>query len=241
MTQESGRMLKKAIFSLTAIIITFIVAFYEVPAVARDVGFYYFLFLLSYGFIAIFFSDVVVRPNFQNLGQKLAFLAIPVVYIVLIVIARVIFNIFDIALLYFIVTTLLMTVLSSTAIQSINKAFVDINQQEEENRGLKIAEGVKKIRLEEIAATMKENSMLMEDRDLKHQLELLQNAVRYGNPGEIKETQEITKAINNNIETIGGMIGEMEEGSDIAAITALMKKTRLMLEEKDKITQLYYK
>ncbi|MCC5910305.1 MAG: hypothetical protein JJT76_07705 [Clostridiaceae bacterium] len=241
MNKENARILRKAIGSLTAIIITFIVAFYEVPAVARDVGFYYFLFLLSYGILSIFFSDVVLKPNFQNLGQKLAFSAIPVIYIVIIVLIRVSFNLFNIPLLYFIVTTLLITVLSSTTTKNINKAFVDINEQEEENRGIKIVEGVKKIRLEEITALVKQNKILMEDADFQQQFELFVNAVKYGSPSNIREVEEISKEVNGNVEAIAKMVGEMEAAADTSQVIALIEKTRFMLEEKDKIAQLYYK
>jgi len=240
MKNEDVRILKKSIQSISTIIVIFVIGFLQVPRVLRDIEFYYYLTLISCGVLAFFFSDIILKPSFKNMGQKLAFYSIPVVYIGLIFICRVVSNIFNVPLAYFIVITLFILVGCSSALKEINKVFTNINELDEKNKKLKVVEGIGKIRMQEIGALIQQNNKLNKDTDLKYEFELLYNAIIYGNYSKVDQAEGINKAINENIEILSQVIQSTSKEGNISEAAELIKKIRLMIQERDRIVQLYY-
>lgn len=241
MNNKNSKLIKKTIWSIVFVGTIFIVAFMEVPKVNRNFSFYYFLVLLSIGVVSIFFSDIVVRPNYKTLGQKLAFHTIPILFLFVVIILKLVFDIFTIKFLYFIIFSLLSLVIFYSSMFSLNKGFIRINQMEAEVNAIRISDGIKKIRIDEIAAQVKLNSILQGDEDFKKEFQLLVNEVIYSNPTEIKETAGISDKINSNIEKLSESISQLNDAEKVNDLKLLAINTRLMIEEKNKIAQLYYK
>lgn len=240
MNNNSSKLIKKTIWSIVLVAAIFTIAFMEVPKVYRDFSLYYFLILLSIGVVSIFFSDIVVKPNYKTLGQKLAFHTIPILFLLVVIVLKLVFNILNVKLLYFIILSLLSLVIFYSSMFSLNKGFIRINQMESEVKAIRISDGIKKIRIDEIAAQVKLNSILQEDDDFKREFQLLVNEVIYSNPTEIKETADISDKINSNIEKLSKSISELSDAEKVNDLKLLAISTRLMIEEKNKIAQLYY-
>lgn len=241
MNIEGSKLIKKTIWSIVIVTAIFIVAFIEVPRVYRDIQLYYFLGILSIGAVSIFFSDLVARPNYKTVGQKLAFHSIPILFLVAVVILKVVFNITNIKFVYYVISTLLLFVMFYSSLFHLNKGFNYINQMEVEQQAIKVAEGIKKIRMDEVEAQVRLNPVLAQSKDFKDKFELLVNEIKYANPTELLETQGISNKINTNIEKLSEMINEVVDEESISDLKQLAINTRLLVEEKNKIAQLYYK
>lgn len=239
--RQDIKILRKGILSLVAICFFFILAFYTASSIVRNLAFYYFLFIFSCAIVFVIFADIFVKPQYKDISQKASFYSIPIINLVLVFVIRIVFILLGFSLMYFIITTLIVGGLAYFALKTINKSYSHINSQEEEIRNIKIAEGMKKIRIEELSSIIKQKDFINKDIEFVQQFQLLENAIRYSNPTEVQQTTQITSEINNNIERIATMLNEITEQNDTSSILKLINKTRLMIEEKNKIAQLYYK
>lgn len=241
MQTHMKRVINKSLISILGISILVVLFFNEVPSEARDFEFFYFLFLLSYGILLVNFAEMIINPPFTNMGQKISFAVVPLIYVIVVIAVRVIFSLLGIQTLYFVITTLILMLLTLGALSGLSNTFKEVARQDAGIRQTKVQEGIQNIRIFEIASVLKQNPHLSNQQNIKNGFELLEKAIKYQIPTNAPETAAISSKINAHVEETATLLAAFDESTDETPILEKMTSIRLLIEEKNKIAQLYYK